>query len=128
MAVTRIEFEEKERAIELPGGEILDLPTRTKDINDKLDDFEKRRTSMNEYDFLKGILTVIFGESGFKTIAPEGKKSNLDYLSAVYRTSVNLIYEDKTAAQQAEFENFSERYSAIRESAGDLKPLLDTLK
>ena len=74
MAVTRIEFEEKERAIELPGGEILDLPTRTKDINDKLDDFEKRRTSMNEYDFLKGILTVILAKADLRPLHRKEKR------------------------------------------------------
>lgn len=128
MSVTKIEFEEKERAVELPGGEVLDLPQRTKGINDKLQELEKKRVNMNEFDFLAESLTTIFGKEGFKKIAPNGNKENLDYLSKVYRVSVNLIFADKLEAEAEEIERNFERLDPILDKTKAVQPLLKVPK
>lgn len=128
MSVTKIDFEAKEKAIELPNGTVLDLPQRTKDINDKLYDLEKKRQQLNEYDFLCESLTVIFGKDGFKKIAPSGNKENLDYLSKVYLVSVDLILEDKVEAERERMERCSDQLETVAEKVKAINPLLDKVK
>lgn len=111
MAIERIEFESEKKAIELPDGTVLDLPERTKAVHDKLQELDKKRNAMNEYDFLFENLSYLFGKDGFKKIAPEGNKTNLDYLSKVYRVSVGLIYDEKLAAEKEELDKKLEAVS-----------------
>lgn len=128
MSVTKIDFEEKERAVELPNGTVMDLPQRTKEINDKLHDLEKKRLQMNEYDFLSETLIAIFGKDGFKKIAPNGNKENLDYLSKVYRVSAKLIFADKVEAEVEEMERNVGRLDPIVDRAKTIQPFLDKAK
>lgn len=100
----KINFEFEEKEIELIDGTILTLPERTKAVNDKISELAKKGASMNEYDFYKENLTVLFGKDGFKKIAPEAEKTNLDYLSAVWRTAKDLFNEQKNEADKAEIE------------------------
>lgn len=100
----KINFEFEEKEIELIDGTILTLPERTKAVNDKISELAKKGVSMNEYDFYKENLTVLFGKDGFKKIAPEAEKTNLDYLSAVWRTAKDLFNEQKNEADKAEIE------------------------
>lgn len=128
MSVIKIEFEEKERAVELPSGTVLDLPQRTKEINDKLKELEKKRTQMNEYDFLSEVLIAIFGKDGFKKIAPNGNKENLDYLSKVYRVSVKQIFADKVEAEAEEMERNAEILDPVLDKVKAIQPILDKVK
>ena len=53
MAITKIEYEKREKAIELPNGTVLDVPERTKANDDKIQAVLNERTKMKEYDFFK---------------------------------------------------------------------------
>ena len=50
MAITKIEYEKREKAIELPNGTVLDVPERTKANDDKIQAVLNERTKMKEYD------------------------------------------------------------------------------
>lgn len=118
MAITKIDFEKQDRAIELPDGTILDIPERTKVNDDKIQAVLQVRTSMKEYDFLIKFLEAMFGKDGVKQIAPDTKNVNMDYLTAVYLASANAFYADKTEKEQAE----------IQKRVDDIEPLTDKLK
>lgn len=118
MAITKIDFEKQDRAIELPDGTILDIPERTKVNDDKIQAVLQVRTSMKEYDFLIKFLEAMFGKDGVKQIAPDTKNVNMDYLTAVYLASANAFYADKTEKEQAE----------IQKRIDDIEPLTDKLK
>lgn len=118
MAITKIDFEKQDRAIELPDGTILDIPERTKVNDDKIQAVLQARTSMKEYDFLIKFLEAMFGKDGVKQIAPDTKNVNMDYLTAVYLASANAFYADKTEKEQAE----------IQKRIDDIEPLTDKLK
>ena len=66
MAITKIEYEKREKAIELPNGTVLDVPERTKANDDKIQAVLNERTKMKEYDFLVKFLETMFGKDGFK--------------------------------------------------------------
>lgn len=91
----RINFEFEEQEIELTDGTVLTLPARTKEINDKISELAKKAGIMNEYDFYKENLIALFGRDGFRKIAPEAEKTNLDYLSAVWHTAKDLLWVRK---------------------------------
>ena len=62
-------------------GVIYDVPERTGEFDNKIAELEKRRTTMREYDFLKEIITAIFGKANAQKIIKDGINTNLDYLS-----------------------------------------------
>ena len=67
----KIEFEKKERAIELLDGTILDIPERTKAIDDKVQEVLQNRTNKKEFDFLIAIIETLFGKEGLKAVVPD---------------------------------------------------------
>ena len=125
--IDREEYDAPEKAIEL-GGENFDLPKRTGELNDKLIELENKRPKMNEYDFYAEMFAIIFGRANAKKILSDGKKTNLDYLSKIYRVSVNLIYEDKTEAEREEAEKRAETIAPILEKVDKMNPLLKVMK
>lgn len=128
MAVTKVEFEKKERAIELPDGTILDIPERTKANDDKIQAVLKSRTDKKEYDFLVEILEALFGKEGLKQIAPNVKNVNMDYLTAVYLTSVNAFYEDKNEKEQAELQRKIDELEPLTDKLNAINPLMSKIK
>lgn len=124
MSVIQIDFEKKERAIELPDGSVLDIPERTKANDDKIQAVLKKREELKEYEFLAKILEAMFGKEGLKKIIPSEKTANLDFLTAVYLTSVNAFYEDKNEAEQEELHRKIDRIEPITEKLGALSPLV----
>lgn len=112
-----IEDFQKEKAIELSGGVVLDLPQRTAEICEKLVDIVKSKTNLSEYEYCKQIIELFFGEDGFKKVAPGGKKTSLDYLEKVQITAFNLFMSDK-------FEMEDEQ---LRKQAKKLAPIADRL-
>lgn len=128
MAITKVEFEKQERAIELPDGTILDIPERTKANDDKIQAVLQTRTSTKEYDFLVKFLEAMFGKDGFKQIAPDLKNANMDYLTAVYLASLNAFYEDKNANEQAEMERRASQLDAITDRLEAINPLVHKIK
>ena len=69
-------------------GVIYDIPERTGEFDNKIAELEKRRTTMREYDFLKEIITAIFGKSNAQKIIKDGINTNLDYLSKIYMVTL----------------------------------------
>lgn len=119
---------QKEKAIELSGGTILDLPQRTAEIYEELVGIEKSRASLSEYEYCKKVLELLFGKDGFKKIAPEGKKTNLDYLEKVQLTAVNLFMSDKHKAEREQFEKQAEMLEPITDRLTALHPIMNKLK
>lgn len=124
----KVNFEFEEQEIELIDGTTLTLPARTKAVNDKILFLEKRAGSMNEYDYYKEGLTVLFGSGGFKKIAPEAEKTNLDYLSAVWHTAKNLFTEQKNSADKRELEKKMEILEKVIPQAGVINSFLERIK
>ena len=124
----KIEFEKKERAIELIDGTILDIPERTKAVDDKVQEVLRSRESKKEYDFLVAILEALFGKDGVKLIIPDSKNVNLDYLSAVYVTSVNLFYEDKNEAEHKEMMKRVDELEPLTDKLKAINPLMNKIK
>ena len=120
----KIEFEKKDRAIELPDGSILDIPERTKVNDDKIQTVIKKRENKKEYEFLIEILEALFGKDGVKKIAPESSNANLDFLTAVYTTSINLFYEDKIEAEKVEMQKQAEQLDPLTDKLKALNPLM----
>lgn len=128
MAVTKIEFEKQERAIELPDGTILDIPERTKANDDKIQAVLQSRANKKEYDFLTAILEALFGKEGLKQIAPNVKNANMDYLTAVYIAAVNAFYADKTEAERLEMQKRVDELEPLTEKLNSINPLMTRIK
>lgn len=124
----KIEFEKQDRAIELPDGTVLDIPERTKNNNDKIQEILQSRLKINEYDFLVEILKALFGEKGFKKIAPKAESANLDFLTAVYTKSIELFYADKSEAERTEVEKRAAELDVLTDKFKGINPILDTIK
>lgn len=123
-----IEDFQKEKAIELSGGIILDLPQRTAEVYEELVSIEKSRASLSEYEYCKKVLELLFGRDGFKKIAPEGKKTNLDYLERVQLTAVNLFMSEKTETERKQFEKQAEMFEPIADQLKTLYPIVNKIK
>lgn len=121
--IDREDFETAERAIEFDG-EIYDLPKRTGELNDRLEELEKKRSKMNEYDFYAEIMPVIFGKQNAKKILKDGNKTNLDLLSKIYRVAFALIFADKLEAEKEEMEKQVENISPFVEKLEKVNPFL----
>ena len=124
----KIEFERKERAIELPDGTVLDIPERTKATDEKIQDILQNRTNKKEFEFLVTILEAIFGKEGTKVIIPDHKNANLDYLTAVYTTSVNLFYEDKIEAEREELQKRVDELDPLTNKLNAINPFINKIK
>lgn len=124
----KIEFEKKEKAIELPDGTILDIPERTKINDDKVQSVISNRESKKEYDFLIAILEALFGKEGVKIIVPDAKNANLDYLTAVYTASINAFYEDKLEADRGEMQKHMEQLEPLTDKLSAINPLINKIR
>lgn len=123
-----IEDIRKEKAIELPDGTALDLPERTAELYEDVVSLEKSITSMSEYDYCKKMLELLFGKEGFKKIAPNGKKTNLDYLERVQLVSLNLFMAEKIEAEKEEMEKRAEALAPITDKLEALNPVINKLR
>lgn len=119
---------EKEKGIELPDGTELILPQRTAEIYEKLVNMEKERSRISEYDYCKGVLEFLYGKEGFKKIAPNGKKTNLDYLEKVQLVSLSLLMADKEEAEREQIEKQAELLSPLTRHLEVLNPTINKLK
>lgn len=128
MAITKIEYEKREKAIELPNGTVLDVPERTKANDDKIQAVLNERTKMKEYDFLVKFLETMFGKDGLKEIAPDLKAANMDYLTAVYLGSCEAFYADKIEQEQAEAQKRMEELEPLTDKLNTILPLVNKLK
>lgn len=123
-----IEDFDKEKAIELSDGTVLDLPPRTAEKYEELVSIEKSRTSLSEYDYCKKVLELLYGKDGFKKIAPNGKQTNLDYLERVQTVSVNLFMADKIEAEREQIEKQAEMLKPITDKMSTLSPIIGKMK
>ena len=128
MAITKIEYEKREKAIELPNGTVLDVPERTKANDDKIQAVLNERTKMKEYDFLVKFHETMFGKAGLKEIAPDLKTANLDYLTAVYLGACEAFYADKIEQEQAEAQKRMEELEPLTDKLNTILPLVNKLK
>ena len=118
----------KEKAIELSDGTVLNLPERTAELYEDVVSLEKSRMSMSEYDYCKKLLELLFGKEGFKKIAPNGKKTNLDYLEKVQIVSLNLFMAEKIEAEKEEMEKRAESLAPITDKLKALNPVINKLR
>lgn len=124
----KVDFEKTDRAIELPNGEVLDIPERTAELSEKFENLEKERASRPEYAHYQAVLELFFGKAGFKKLAPNGKKENLDYLAAIYVAAVRCFCADKDKLQEQEFERRLETIAPITDKINSLHPALKYVK
>ena len=117
----------QDKAVEI-NGEVFDLPQRTGELDGKLSDIEKKRTSMKEYDFLSEIIELIFGKADAKKIIKDGAKSNLDFLAKVYAVSLEIIYADKMNAEKEAADRRMEEISPLIDKIDKASPILKQIK
>lgn len=128
MAITKVDFEKQEKAIELPDGTVLDIPERTKANDDKIQAVLQSRQSIKEFDFLVKFLEVMFGKDGLKQIAPDLKNVNMDYLTAIYLTAANTFYSDKNEREQSEMQKKIEELEPLTEKLKAINPIMSKIK
>lgn len=117
----------QDKAVEI-NGEVFDLPQRTGELDGKLSDIEKKRTSMKEYDFLSEIIELIFGKADAKKIIKDGAKTNLDFLAKVYTVSLEIIYADKISAEKEAADRRMEEISPLIDKIDKASPILKQIK
>jgi hypothetical protein len=123
-----IEDFHKKKAIELTDGTVLDLPERTAEIYEKIVDLEKKREKLSEYDYCREALEILYGKDGFKKIAPDGKKTNLDYLEKVQLVSLNLFMAEKIEAEREEMEKRVESLAPLTDKLKAINPIISKIK
>ena len=123
-----IEDFQKEKAIELSDGAQFILPERTAEMYEKIVALEEKRKDLSEYDYCKAVIETLFGEEGFNHIAPEGKKTNLDYLEKVQLVSLNLFMAEKVEAEKLEIQKRVNTLSPITDQIKALNPVLSEVK
>lgn len=109
-------------------GVIYDLPERTGEFDNKIAELEKRRTTMREYDFLKEIITAIFGKANAQKIIKDGINTNLDYLSKIYMVTLELIYKNKEESERKIVENKLNTINPLLENIAKAAPLAAKIK
>lgn len=109
-------------------GVIYDIPERTGEFDNKIAELEKRRTTMREYDFLKEIITAIFGKSNAQKIIKDGINTNLDYLSKIYMVTLELIYKNKEESERKIVENKLNTINPLLENIAKAAPLAAKIK
>lgn len=123
-----IEDFQKEKAIELSDGTILNLPERTAENYEEIVALENARQTLSEYDYCKKVLEILYGRDGFKKIAPNGKKTNLDYLEKVQLVSINLFMAEKIEAEREEIEKRAENLAPITDKLNALNPIINKIR
>lgn len=109
-------------------GVIYDIPERTGEFDNKIAELEKRRTTMREYDFLKEIITAIFGKANAQKIIKDGINTNLDYLSKIYMVTLELIYKNKEESERKIVENKLNTINPLLENIAKAAPLAAKIK
>ena len=109
-------------------GVIYDVPERTGEFDNKIADLEKRRATMREYDFLKEIITAIFGKANAQKIIKDGINTNLDYLSKIYMVTLELIYKNKEESERKIVENKLNMINPLLENIAKAAPLAAKIK
>ena len=109
-------------------GVIYDLPERTGEFDNKIAELEKRRTTMREYDFLKEIITAIFGKANAQKIIKDGINTNLDYLSKIYIVTLELVYKNKEESERKIVENKLNTINPLLENIAKAAPLAAKIK
>lgn len=109
-------------------GVIYDVPERTGEFDNKIAELEKRRTTMREYDFLKEIITAIFGKANAQKIIKDGINTNLDYLSKIYMVTLELIYKNKEESERKIVENKLNMINPLLENIAKAAPLAAKIK
>ena len=109
-------------------GVIYDIPERTGEFDNKIAELEKRRTTMREYDFLKEIITAIFGKANAQKIIKDGINTNLDYLSKIYIVTLELIYKNKEESERKIMENKLNTINPLLENIAKAAPLAAKIK
>ena len=109
-------------------GVIYDVPERTGEFDNKIAELEKRRTTMREYDFLKEIITAIFGKANAQKIIKDGINTNLDYLSKIYIVTLELIYKNKEESERKIVENKLNTINPLLENIAKAAPLAAKIK
>ena len=109
-------------------GVIYDVPERTGDFDNKIAELEKRRATMREYDFLKEIITAIFGKANAQKIIKDGINTNLDYLSKIYIVTLELIYKNKEESERKIVENKLNTINPLLENIAKAAPLAAKIK
>lgn len=122
-----VEDFEKEKGIELSDGTELILPQRTAEVYERIVDMEKERSRISEYDYCKGVLEILYGKEGFKKIAPNGKKTNLDYLEKVQLVSVGLLLSEKEETEREQYEKQAEIFEPLTRRLDAINPILKKL-
>lgn len=117
---------EADKAIEIEG-EVFDIPSRTGELDRRISELERQREGSSEYDFIAANIEAIFGKANAKKILKDGLKTNLDYLSKIYRTAMALIYEKKLEAEQEELERRTEALAPITNAVDKVAPILGRL-
>lgn len=121
----KVEFKKVERCIELPNGDIYDVPERTASISESIEKIEEGRDKRSEYEHYKSVLEVLFGKANFKKIAPKGKDENLDFLAVVYATAMRVFFEDKEKIQADEIARRMNTLKPIASEVEKIQPLLN---
>ena len=109
-------------------GVIYDVPERTGEFDNKIAELDKRRTTMREYDFLKEIITAIFGKANAQKIIKDGINTNLDYLSKIYIVTLELIYKNKEESERKIVENKLNTINPLLENIAKAAPLAAKIK
>ena len=107
---------------------MLDLPERTAEIYEKIVDLETKRERLSEYDYCREALEILYGKDGFKKIAPDGKKTNLDYLEKVQLVSLNLFMAEKIEAEREEMEKRVESLAPLTDKLKAINPIISKIK
>lgn len=122
------DYSEDEKALVLKDETELPIPERTADIYEEIVAIEKRRATMTEYDFYKAMLERLFGKDGFKKIAPDGKKTNLNYIARVYSASIDLFTQEKSELEAEEIAKKSEPLNPIMNDLKVVNSVADKIK
>ena len=114
---TVVNFEEKHHIIILDNKE-YEIPQRTAARGKLLEEYDKDRNKISEYEAGKKLLTILFGEDNFKEMFPEDEEHiNLDKMAHVCDAAVSLY--------NSEFDKIMEKRAAKQLKLA--KPILDTV-
>ncbi len=120
----KVDYKKQDMAVELPDGQVLNIPERTAELTEKLEVLENTKNERSEYEQYQAVLETLFGRSGFKKIAPKGKKENVDYIAAVYVACVKALFAEKERIQAEEIKRKLNRITPIVNKVGDVNSAL----
>lgn len=115
-AITKIEFKEKHRAIEVDGIK-YEIPQRTALLENQIREHDKNIKNMSEYEGNYSMLVILFGEEKAQQMFPEGENTNLDKLALVANTAI----------EQFMLEYNKQRADSLNKKVEEIKPILSTV-